>query len=143
MARRLPVEFRANLTDARIARILDNPEAPVVVDVAAGIVELRVVEYVEEFDAQVESHLLFKNRSLQDAKVGVVESRAMEEAPVGGDKRTESRVRSECARQEIASCTVWGRAVGIRGTRIHLHHRTHLVWHVRGWTSGQRYVVVG
>ena len=53
----LPVEFRADLTDARIARIGDDSEGRIV-DVPGGILELGVVEDVEKFDTEIESVVL-------------------------------------------------------------------------------------
>lgn len=82
----LPVELRADLADARIASVRHNSEAASVVDVAAGIDELSVVEDVKKFDAQIKCDLLFDGRSFQKAEVGVIESRAMEEASVRGSK---------------------------------------------------------
>src|SRR5271168_506254 len=78
----LPVEFRADLTNARIARIADNAEARIGDD-PARVHKLRVIEDVEEFDSKVESVILLNYSSLQHAKIGVVETRAVEEAPVG------------------------------------------------------------
>jgi len=48
--------------------------------------ELRVVEDVEKFDTEIESVVLLDYRPLRHAKIGVVESRPMEEAPVSGAK---------------------------------------------------------
>jgi hypothetical protein len=51
---RLPVELRANLPDAGIARIGDDSEVRVA-DVSGRIFEPGVVENVEKFDAEIES----------------------------------------------------------------------------------------
>ena len=85
---RLPIELRTDLADARRLRIGYNSEAPAVVDIASRIRELRMVEDVEKFDAQIKRHLLSNDGSLQYAEVGVVESRPVEKAPVGGAKRS-------------------------------------------------------
>ena len=57
---RLPVELRADLADARIARIADDSEVRIG-DVAARVLELRVVEDVEEFTPNLE-RLRFRDR---------------------------------------------------------------------------------
>src|SRR5437588_12585711 len=88
----LPIELRTDLADARRLRIGYNSEAPAVVDIASRIRELRMVEDVEKFDAQIKRHLLSNDGSLQYAEVGVVESRAVEEAPVGSAKGSWSGV---------------------------------------------------
>ena len=62
-----PIELGAKLTDARIARIRDDSEA-VAADVSAGILELRVVEDVEEFDPDIERVVLMKYGSLEKPK---------------------------------------------------------------------------
>ena len=79
---RLPEELRANLPDAGSARVRDDSEARVV-DVSARIRELRVVEDVEKFTTDFKSDCFLDVDPLRQPKVGVIESRAMEEAPVG------------------------------------------------------------
>ena len=59
----LPVEFRADLSNARIARIGDDSEARVA-DVSGGILKLRVVEDVEKFKSEIESEILLNYGSL-------------------------------------------------------------------------------
>ena len=84
------------MPDARIARVGDDSEARIG-DVPARILKLRVVEDVEKFEAEVESVILLNYGPLRYAKVGIVESRAVEEAPVGGAKSSKSAVLNECA----------------------------------------------
>jgi hypothetical protein len=81
----LPVKLRADLPNSRIAGVGDDSEVRAG-DVPARIRKLRVVEYVEEFDAQVKRKILSDLGLLQEPKIGVVESGAVEEAPVGGAK---------------------------------------------------------
>src|SRR6202008_4928900 len=97
-----------------------------------------VIEDVEKFEAEIESIRLMNHSSLQYTEIGVVESRAMEEAPVGGPKGPGSRVKGKCAGQEVASRAVAGGAIGIRLARIHNHHWSHPVRHIRGRAVCQR-----
>lgn len=78
-----PDEFRTHLSDARRLRIGDVAETGVA-DVPARIRELRVVEYVEEFTANLERHSFSEGEDLRHTEVGVVEARAMEETAVRG-----------------------------------------------------------
>src|SRR5271165_54462 len=140
--RRLPVEFRAYLTDARIARVGDDSEVAAG-DVAARISKLRVVEDVEEFEPEIESESLIDRRMLQHAEIGVVESRAVEEASVRGAKSPQIGVNSECAGQKVASRAGLGRIDRIRTTRIrfariHYHYWAHAIRHIRRGTARQR-----
>lgn len=77
-------------------RIRDDSEAPVVVDVAPRIHELRVVKDVEEFDEQIKRYLLAKDSSLQYAEVRVVEPGAVEEMPVRGTKCSWRGAKGKC-----------------------------------------------
>ncbi len=143
-----PVELGADLPNTGIARIADNSETPGVVDVASRVRELRVVEDVEEFDAQIKRQLLLNDGSLQDAEVGVVESRAVEEAAVRGAKRAWGGVKSKSIGQEIASrarawdCRVERRTSGIRIARIHNPDRADAIRHICASTAIQRGIVV-
>ena len=92
----LPVEFCADLPDAGIARIGDSSEARTVY-VSGRVFELCMVEDVEEFEADIEGELFLDLRSLHDAEVGVIEPRAVEEAPVGGAEGSEGAVLNERA----------------------------------------------
>ena len=51
-----------------------------------GLHELCMVEDIEKFEADVESEVLFNGGSLQYTEIGIVESGAVEESPVGGSK---------------------------------------------------------
>src|ERR1700730_3436426 len=77
-----PIEFGAELTDARIARFADDSEAAVA-DISGSILKLRVVEDVEEFNPEIERVILMNHGSLREAEIGVVETRAVEEPAVG------------------------------------------------------------
>ena len=59
-----PVELQADLPNTRIARIGDDSEITGGVDVAPRILELRVIENVEKFDAQIKGHLFSNDGSL-------------------------------------------------------------------------------
>ena len=78
----LEVELRADLADARIARAAHQTESAAA-DVAARIVELRVVEGVEKLSADLESHRFGDPCSLRHAEIGIDDSGAMEETPAG------------------------------------------------------------
>src|SRR5260370_19590292 len=136
---KLPVELRADLTDGRIAGIGDNAEGRAA-DVPGWTNKLRVVENVEKFDTEIESEILLNLGSLRYAEIGVVESRAVEEAAVGGAKSAQNGVHGECAGQEVASGTVGSRATGIGLARIHNHDRAHAIRHIRRRTASQRCV---
>ena len=101
--RRLPVEFRADLTNAWIARIGHDSETRIA-DVPVRIHKLRVVEDVEKFKTEIESESLIDRGMLQHAKIGVVESRAMEEAPVGGAESAWHAVQRERTHTRQAPC---------------------------------------
>src|SRR5271156_6346013 len=85
----LPVKFRADLTNAGIARLGDDSEARIA-DVPVRVHKLGVVEDVEKFEAEIESEILSNCGSLQKAEIGVVESGTMEGAAVGGPESSES-----------------------------------------------------
>lgn len=74
-------EFRAELTDARVARIGNLPEAAAA-DVPARIQELRVVENVKEFRANLERHGFLDGNDLRYSEIGVVDAGAVEESAV-------------------------------------------------------------
>lgn len=82
--RLLPNEFRTDLADARRLRLRDIPEAAGAADVAARVYELQVIEYVEEFTANLERHGFSNGEDLRYSEVGVVEAWPMEEPAVGG-----------------------------------------------------------
>src|SRR5579863_4306983 len=139
--RLLPVEFRADLTDTGRLRVGDDSEVRGAADVPARIRKLSVVENVEEFDTEVEGQILLYPCPLQDPKICVVESRAVEKPAVRSPEcswnaiqreRTHTRqargrchVPRECwrgktwrGRDEVASRTVGGWAIRIRFARI-------------------------
>ena len=76
-----PDEFCTDLPNARITRIRDISEA-VAADVPARIHELRVVENVEEFAANLEKHRFRNGNDLRYSETGVVEARTMEESAI-------------------------------------------------------------
>ena len=78
---RLPDELRAELPDAWITRICDISEAAAA-DVAARIRELRVVENIEEFGANLERHGFLNRNDLRYSETRVVEARTMEESTI-------------------------------------------------------------
>jgi len=59
----LPVKFRADLPNARVAGRGDDSKVRAV-DVPTRIVELRVIEYVEKFEADIESIIPTNHGSL-------------------------------------------------------------------------------
>ena len=93
----LPVEFGADLADARIARLTDDSKAPEVADVPAGIHKLGVIEDVEEFEANIEGEILLDGGVLQDSEIRVVEAGTMEEAAVGSPECSRDAILRECA----------------------------------------------
>ncbi len=94
----LPVELCADLANARVARARDYPKSTAVVDVAARVIELRVVENVEEFDTNIKRNRFPDLRPLQEPKIGVVEARTMEESAVRSTESSKSGVGSKCPR---------------------------------------------
>jgi len=89
---KLPVEFRANLPNARVARARHDSEA-VVVNVPARILEFRMIEDVEELDANVERVVLVDCSPFQYAEIGVAEAGTVEKAPVGRPESSASGAR--------------------------------------------------
>src|SRR2546430_13520162 len=97
--RRLPEEFCADLPNTRIARAGHNSKVRAV-DVSRRILKLRVVEDVEKFETQIESEILLDCGPLQYSEIGVVESRAVEEAAVGRVKSCKGLFRAQCRWRE-------------------------------------------
>ena len=124
----LPVEFRADLPNARVARVGDYSKVRAG-DISARIYKLRVVENVEEFETQIERESLIYRGSFEDSEIGVIEPRTVEESPIYVSERPRSRVQGECAWQEVASCG--RRTPGIRITRINDLQGTRAIRHVR------------
>lgn len=76
-----PDKFRAELADARIVGIRDISEAGAA-DVAGRIHELRVVENIEEFTANLDRLGLRDRNDFRYSEIGVVEARTMEESAI-------------------------------------------------------------
>ena len=92
----LPVELRAHLPDAGIASVGDDSEARAAyVPHPGSIHKLRVVEDVEKFQTDIESVVLLNYGPLRKSEIGVVESRAVEEASAGGPKSAQIGVNGE------------------------------------------------
>jgi len=144
---RLPVELRAELTDAWIASLGDNTEIRVS-DVSTRVLELRVVEDVEELDANVERQIFLDPGSLRDSEVRVVETGTMEEAAAGRTKGAQRCVFGERGWQEVASRSGTGygrvecRASGVCLARVNNLGIADAVRHIGGRTAGQGYVAV-
>ena len=126
---KLPVELGADLANTGIAGTRDLSEGRVV-DIPTRVSELRVVEYVEKFETDIESIVLMNRGPLQYAEIGVVKSGAMEEAPVGGSKGPQSSIGSKRIGQEITPCSRG--TTGIRQAWIHDFYGTDTVRHIRG-----------
>src|ERR1700691_755927 len=118
----LPIELCTHLPDAGIASVGDDSEARSG-DVPAWIHKLCVVEDVEKFEADIESVILLNYGPLRKSEIGVVESRAVEEASVGGAKSAQIAVNGEGVGEEVTTGAVGRRATGIRLARIHSHDR--------------------
>lgn len=86
----LPDKLRAELADTRIVGIRDISEAGAAY-VAARIHELRVVENIEEFTANLDRHVLPDRNDLRYSEIGVVEARAMEESAIGRPEKSAIR----------------------------------------------------
>src|SRR5215469_14149128 len=88
--RTLPVEPRAHLPDARSTRVGNHSEqAAAEITVRTG--KLCVVEDVEEFTTEFDSHSLANRNSFRHPKVGIQNSRTMKEPAVGRTKASEGR----------------------------------------------------
>src|SRR5262245_61144438 len=74
----LPVELRADLPDARIARAGHYSEVAAA-EVAVRAIELGVVEDVKEFTAKLKRHGLGNPDSLGHPEIGIQDSGSMEE----------------------------------------------------------------
>ena len=78
----LPNELRTELSDARITGPGNISETRAA-DIPTRILELRVVEDVEEFSANLEIHRFLHRNDLGYSEVGVVEARTVEESAIG------------------------------------------------------------
>ena len=100
---RLPVELEADLTDARVTRVGHNAKARIG-NISGWIEELRMVENVKKFEAQIERESLINRGSLQDAEVGVVESGAVEKPAVGSPECSWNAILRESTHSRQAGC---------------------------------------
>ena len=78
----LPNELRTKLPNTRRPRIRYISEVAAA-DVSARVCELRMVENVEEFGANLEIHRFLHGNDLGYSEVGVVEARTVEESAIG------------------------------------------------------------
>ena len=123
-----PIELRAELADARVARAGHLAELTAA-KVPIRIIELGMIEDVEKFGAYFKRDGFFDSGSFRQAKIRVVESGSMEELTVRVAEITE-RPRCKRARQEEAPRVVEGGTIGVWLARIHLHDRAYKVGHV-------------
>ena len=90
---RLPEELGADLSDAavdsraghqaKLAWITGRNLCPGTTECATGIIELRVVENVEEFGANFESHGFLNSGALGNTKIRDVKSGSVKELAIG------------------------------------------------------------
>ena len=103
-------------------------------DIAAWIVELRVVEDVEEFSANLERLGFGDPELFLHTKIGVVDAWTMEEPPIGGAKRSTVRARCECGRIERAGGLGKSGCVKVSGTArpagVHGVNRPYQIGHI-------------
>src|ERR1035437_2536433 len=101
---RLPVELRADLPNTRVTRVRDYSKQTAA-EVAAWLIELRVVEDVEEFPVDLNGLGLGNRDSLRHAEIGVDDSGSVEKPSVGVAEIPEG-VGCEGSRQKVGVCTV-------------------------------------
>lgn len=134
-----PDKFCTDLADTGRLRIRDVTEAAVA-DVPARIHELRMVEYVEEFAANLDRHGLPDGKDFRNSEVRIVEPRAMEEPAV---RCTESSaVGAGSGPSEIAVSRDEGVlveiCVGSRGrARVVGVNWSHQIRHIGGGTASK------
>src|SRR5579859_3187552 len=97
-------EFRAELTNARVARVCDLPKARTA-DVATWIHELRVVENVKEFRANLERHGFLDGNDLRYSEIGVIDAGAVEESTVRITETPTIRPSQNPCHQVAGSCS--------------------------------------
>ena len=138
---RLPDELRAELPDAWITRICDISEAAAA-DVAARIRELRVVENIEEFGANLERHGFLNRNDLRYSETRVVEARTMEESAIRCPKTSAIRTGQNTGHISALSS---GKCVLVKvGERtggrpgIRFVNRAHEIGHIGGWAARKR-----
>src|SRR2546426_8577574 len=78
----LKKEFQTHLPDARVARA-GHITKQAAVEVSGGVVELGVVEKIEELGSELHRHALADPSVLVNGEIPVVETRSVEELPVG------------------------------------------------------------
>src|SRR5260370_580651 len=103
----LPVELRADLPDARIARVGDHSEQ-VAAEVAVRRSELRVVEDVEELTAELNRHGFGNRNSLRHPEIGVQDSGTVKKPAVRSAKASEG-CGGERAGEKIRVSAIWTR----------------------------------
>jgi len=123
---KLPVEFRANLPDARIARAGYQAEL-VAAEIAVRVVELSVVKDVEKLSTNFECNGLSDGRPLRDAHIRVVDSGAMKKLAICVPELSKRSGRKG-TRQE--KCVGAGGVTGIRIARILKYNFTYEVGNV-------------
>lgn len=94
----LPDELRTELPNARITRVGDISEV-CAADIPTRVRELRVVEYVKEFTANLEGHGFPNGNDLRYSEIRVIETRAMEEPPVRGPETSAIRTGQNTRRR--------------------------------------------
>src|ERR1700680_1052124 len=135
----LPVEPSTELPDARIARTRHLAELTAA-EITARVFELRVIENVKKFRADLESHRLPDIGSFRNAEIGVADPRAMEKLTIGVAELTQGpgckRLRQKVASRVVFSLGVLGRTIRILGARILNHDLPHKIRHIRVWAAG-------
>jgi hypothetical protein len=139
--RRSPDEFGADLANARILGLRDIAEGAVVV--SARILELRMVEYVEEFPANLEGHGFPNGKYLRYPEVGVVEARSVKESTIRRAESAAVRTRSGAGEKAVrwgerALAKIRVRASAFGSARVRDVNRSHQIGHIGGGTAGER-----
>src|SRR5438132_5718911 len=105
-----------------------------VVKIAVRVIEIRVIEYIKEFSANLEAHGLFDHGPLTDPEVRDADSRAVEELAVGVAKSA-VWTTGKCVRQEVGV-----RSIGTILAGILDHDLPHNVGYIGVPTSNQRVI---
>ena len=124
-------KFKRELPDARIAGAGDL--AKIAPDhVAIRILELSMIEHIEDFGAKLYCHSLADHSVLAQRHVPVVESRAVEEAPVRIAQDSDSLRRERRRIEELVS----------RSARVEVvDSLAVVVWNIRAVASAKRGIV--
>jgi hypothetical protein len=104
----LPVEFCAELPFATTIAGTGHHTKRATAKIAIGIVELRMIRDIKEFQAQLKRERFLNDCPLRDAQIGVVDSGTVEELAIGIAKCTEW-ARCECFREEVRVRTIGSR----------------------------------